>query len=220
MKAIVTTVACMGAVAAALAQPALPDPKVDGRLALAILRPAATLTVTSSAFGAGQAIPVKYSDYGEKVSPALAWTGAPAGAKAFVVLAEDPDAQAPKPFLHWSIYNIPANVTQIDEAIPGLPRLPELGGALQGRSSRGNTGYMGPRPPKGDPPHHYHFQVLAIDATATLDPNVSREQLLTALAGHVVAGGEIVGLSRRLPPRSKGSHPCHALVSRSRYRRR
>jgi Raf kinase inhibitor-like YbhB/YbcL family protein len=196
MKGVMTAAAWMGCLAAlAPAQPMSPTPKVDTRLALAILSPTATLTVTSSAFRNGQAIPLKYSDYGEKVSPALRWEGAPASAKSFVVLAEDPDAQTPKPFVHWSLYNLPATVTQIDEGIPGMPRLPELGGAYQGRSSRGNTGYMGPRPPKGDPPHHYHFQVFALDTTLTLDPNVSREQLLTAMTGHVVAGGETVGFA-------------------------
>jgi Raf kinase inhibitor-like YbhB/YbcL family protein len=195
MTGVMTAALCAGSVMAmTLAQPTRPAPQVDTRLALAILAPPATLTVSSTAFRAGQAIPLKYSDYGEKVSPALRWTGAPAGAKAFVVLVEDPDAQAPKPFLHWSIYNLPPAVTQLDEGVSGLPRLPELGGALQGRSSRGNTGYTGPRPPKGDPAHHYHFQVFALDAPLALDPNVSRERLLAAMAGHVVAGGETIGL--------------------------
>ena len=207
MKAVMTMIACLGGLAVTFAQPAPAQPpanapKADTRLALAILKPAVTLAVTSTAFASGQAIPLKYSDYGEKVSPALRWSGAPASVKVFVVLAEDPDAQAPKPFLHWSLYNLPATVTQLEEGIPGMPRLPELGGALQGRSSRGNTGYMGPRPPKGDPPHHYHFQVLALDGPVALDPNVSRERLLAALAGHVVAGGEIVGLFAA-PPSAK-----------------
>ena len=203
MTGVITVAAWVGCLAAvALAQPAPPAPKADTRLALAILTPAATLTVTSPAFRAGQSIPLKYSDYGEKVSPALRWAGAPESAKAFIVLAEDPDAQAPKPFLHWSLYNLPITVTQLEEGIPGLPRLPELGGALQGRSSRGNTGYMGPRPPKGDRPHHYHFQVFALDAPLTLDPNASREQVLAAMTGHVVAGGETIGVFAA-PPSAK-----------------
>jgi Phosphatidylethanolamine-binding protein len=77
----------------------------------------------------------------------------------------------------------------------GKPRMP----AHQGRSSRGNTGYVGPRPPKEDPPHHYHFQVFALDASVTLDPDVSREQLLTAMTGHAVAGGETVGMFAASP---------------------
>jgi Raf kinase inhibitor-like YbhB/YbcL family protein len=194
MNRLLTIAACLGSLGAvALAQPATPTPKGDTRLAAAILEPAATLTVTSTAFSSGQPIPLKYSDYGEKVSPALRWEGAPPSAKSFVVMAEDPDAQAPKPFVHWLIYNVPVTVTHLDEGVPGLPRLPEFGGALQGRSSRGNTGYMGPRPPKGDPPHHYHFQVFALDALVALDPNASREQLLAAIAGHIVAGGKTLG---------------------------
>ncbi len=194
MKALFTVLAAVACAAAvALAQPANPAPKDDARLALAILKPAAMLTVTSSAFAVGQPIPLKYSEYGEKVSPAVQWAGAPATAQSFVLMMEDPDAKEPKPFVHWLLYNLPPSLTRLEEGIPGTPRLPELGGALQGRSSRGNTGYTGPRPPRGDPPHHYHVQVFALDAVLTLDPNVSREQLLSAMAGHVVAGGEVVG---------------------------
>ena len=66
-------------------------------------------------------------------------------------------------------------------------------GALQGRNSRGQIGYMGPRPPEGDPPHHYHFQVFALDAPLTMPPGADREALLAAMRGHVLARGETVG---------------------------
>jgi phosphatidylethanolamine-binding protein (PEBP) family uncharacterized protein len=52
---------------------------------------------------------------------------------------------------------------------------------------------MGPRPPKADQPLHSHFQVFALDVPLKLDRNVSREQLLSARTGHVVAGGETIG---------------------------
>jgi Raf kinase inhibitor-like YbhB/YbcL family protein len=153
----------------------------------------AKLTVTSSAFAAGQAIPVPYSQYGEKFSPPLAWSGAPASTKSFAVIAEDPDAKPVTPFVHWLVYNLPASVTRLHESVPPAPRLDDPANALQGRNSRGQVGYMGPRPPAGDPPHHYHFEVFALDATLSVDPGADREALMKAMAGHVIGTGETVG---------------------------
>jgi Raf kinase inhibitor-like YbhB/YbcL family protein len=153
---------------------------------------AAAISVTSKSFSANGSIPVKYADYGEKVSPDLSWSGVPASAKALVLLVEDPDAREPKPFVHWVLYNLPPSTKALPESIPGQPRLPEFGGVLQGRNSRGTIGYFGPRPPKGDPPHHYHFQIFAVDAPLTLDPSATATAVLAALKGHVVAAGELV----------------------------
>jgi len=69
-------------------------------------------------------------------------------------------------------------------------------GALQGRNGRGTIGYFGPRPPKGDPSHHYHFQVFAVDAMLDLDPRAPAAEVIAAAARHVVAGGELVGVYR------------------------
>lgn len=71
-------------------------------------------------------------------------------------------------------------------------------GLLQGNGSRGSAGYYGPHPPVGDPPHHYHFQLFALDAVLTLPPGANREQLLDAIKGHVLAKGELVGSYRQL----------------------
>jgi Raf kinase inhibitor-like YbhB/YbcL family protein len=108
-------------------------------------------------------------------------------------MMEDPDAKEPKPYVHWLLYNVPASTTRLPESMPSALRLDDPKGALQGRNSRGQIGYMGPRPPEGDPPHHYHFQVFALDAPLTLQPGADREALLAAMSGHVVARGETVG---------------------------
>jgi Raf kinase inhibitor-like YbhB/YbcL family protein len=105
------------------------------------------MTVSSHAFSANGTVPPKHADYGEKISPDLSWTGTPASAKSVVLMVEDPDAKEPKPFVHWVTYNLPPSLTALPESIPNTPRLPEFGGALQGRNSRGTTGYFGPRPP-------------------------------------------------------------------------
>jgi Raf kinase inhibitor-like YbhB/YbcL family protein len=152
--------------------------------------------VSSRAFSANGTIPAKHADYGEKVSPDLSWTAVPSSAKSVVILAEDPDAKEPKPFVHWVLYNLPPSFSALPESVPGTPRLPEFKGALQGRNSRGTTGYFGPRPPKGDLAHHYHFQVFAVDIMLSLDPGATATAVLTAMKGHVVARGELVGLFR------------------------
>jgi Raf kinase inhibitor-like YbhB/YbcL family protein len=158
---------------------------------------AGQLAVTSSAFQSGQPIPLPYSQDGENFSPAISWTGMPANTRTFAVLVEDPDAKEPKPYLHWSIYNLPASVTSLHESIPTHPQLPDLSNARQGRTSRGTIGYVGPRPPVGDPPHHYHFQVFALDIALGLPPGAERVALLDAMKGHVLASGEVVGTFRR-----------------------
>jgi Raf kinase inhibitor-like YbhB/YbcL family protein len=182
-------VACLSAAAPAQEPPrplAIQQVKGDG----------ATIVVTSRAFRNNAVIPLRHSDYGEKVSPDFAWTGVPATAKALVVLMEDPDAREPKPFVHWVLYNLPPALNALPESVPGVPRLPEFGGALQGRNSRGTTGYFGPRPPKGDPAHHYHLQVFALDAPLSLNPGATASAVLTALDGHVVGKGELVATFR------------------------
>jgi Raf kinase inhibitor-like YbhB/YbcL family protein len=153
------------------------------------------IAITSTSFAGNGTIPTKHADYGEKISPALSWT-VPPSAKSLVVIVEDPDAKEPKPFVHWVLYNLPPSFAALPEAVPGAPRLPEFGGALQGRNSRGTIGYFGPRPPKGDPAHHYHFQVFAVDAMLELDPGATASVVVAAMNKHVVGRGELVGLYR------------------------
>jgi Raf kinase inhibitor-like YbhB/YbcL family protein len=152
----------------------------------------AQITVTSPSVTPNGPLPLVHSDYGERVSPALHWSGVPAEAKSIALIMEDPDAQEAKPFVHWMLYNLPATVTSIPESITGLPRLPELSGALQGRNSKGTIGYFGPRPPTSDPAHHYHFQIFAVSEMLPIQPSASREALLAALHGHVLAAGDLV----------------------------
>jgi Raf kinase inhibitor-like YbhB/YbcL family protein len=149
------------------------------------------LKVGRGGFAAGAAMPAKYSEYADGVSPPLAWN-AVAGAKSYAIIMEDPDAPQ-KPFVHWLAWNIPASVTSLPEGVQEQPRLTEPDGVLQGRTTRGSTGYYGPRPPVGDPAHHYHFQVFALDTVLALPFGADRDQLVKALEGHVLAKGVVVG---------------------------
>src|SRR5574340_1252547 len=95
----------------------------DGRSAPPAQRAGATITLTSTAFADGAAIPKRYARAGEDVSPPLAWTDVPAGAKELALICEDPDAPdpadpRPDPWVHWVVYKIPASAAGMPEAIP------------------------------------------------------------------------------------------------------
>jgi len=150
------------------------------------------LRVTSDSFVADGAIPLKHSEYADGLSPQLTWS-AIKGAKSYAIIMEDPDAKPITPFVHWVAWNIPSNVTSLPMGLQEQEKLtlpPEM---LQGRTSRGSVAYFGPRPPVGDPDHHYHFQIFALDRVLDIPPGSDRDTLLAAAKGHVLAKGELVG---------------------------
>jgi Raf kinase inhibitor-like YbhB/YbcL family protein len=149
-------------------------------------------TVSSPAFGPSAPIPMRHSDYADGVSPALSWT-AVQGAASYVIIMEDPDAHPVQPFVHWLAWNIPAGVTSLPEGLQEQPRLTEPEGVLQGRTTRGSTGYYGPRPPVGDPAHHYHFQIFALDKMLSVPAGADRDTLIAAMKGHVISESGLVG---------------------------
>jgi Raf kinase inhibitor-like YbhB/YbcL family protein len=155
------------------------------------------LSVTSPAFKHGAPIPPTYSAYGEDVSPPLKWDKVPEGTQSFVVLMEDPDAAKPKPFIHWVLYNLPADTRELRTGIPAHARVADIGQPEQGQNSRGSIGYFGPKPPKGDPAHHYHFQVFALDRRLDVPLGAKRADILKAMARHVLAKGEVVGTFKK-----------------------
>ena len=149
-----------------------------------------SLTVKSKSFS--DEIPRRYSEYADGVSPEISWTPVE-GAKSYALILEDPDAKKVRPFVHWVAWNIPADLTAVPEGLQGLAQLTESEGLLQGKTSGGSIGYFGPRPPAGDPPHHYHFQVFALDTVLDAPPGVERDVVLAAMKGHVLASGELIG---------------------------
>jgi Raf kinase inhibitor-like YbhB/YbcL family protein len=138
----------------------------------------------------------KYSEYYDGVAPRVFWATVK-GAKSYALIMEDPDAKPIRPFVHWVAWNIPANYNHVPEGLQEQERVtdPLL---LQGRTSRGSAGYFGPRPPVGDPPHHYHFQVFALDTKLDVPPGAERDDVLKAMSGHVLAAGEVVGTYQQL----------------------
>jgi Raf kinase inhibitor-like YbhB/YbcL family protein len=143
-------------------------------------------------------IPAQYVADGDNASPAIEWSSFPQGTKSFVLIADDPDAAQPKPFTHWLAYDIPALTTKLREGVPGTPVLQDPKNMRQGANSMGSIGYTGPKPPVGDPPHHYHFQVFALDVdTLGLEPGAKRDAVLKAMEGHVLAKGQTIGTFER-----------------------
>jgi len=155
-------------------------------------RAAGSITVSSVTIPSLAAIPLKHSEYADGVSPQLSWTPV-AGAKSYAIIMEDPDAKPVTPFVHWLAWNIPASVTQLSEGLQEQLRLTVPEGVLQGLTTRGSPGYYGPKPPVGDAPHRYHFQVFALDGELQNPPGADREELIAAMRGRVLAKGELVG---------------------------
>lgn len=160
------------------------------------------LSVKSATIKANGPIPAKHSEYADGVSPVLSWS-AVEGAKSYAIIMEDPDAKPITPFVHWVAWNIPANVTSLPEGLQEQPRLTEPEGLMQGVTSYGNVGYFGPKPPVGDPNHHYHFLILALDTTLNLPAGADRDRVLAAVKDHVLAKGELVGTYKQTvkPPK-------------------
>jgi len=152
------------------------------------------LTLTSSAFTHGQAIPREYTCDGDDVSPPLGWEGVPGGAKSLALIVDDPDAPdpaAPKmTWVHWVLYNLPASVT----ALPPGVRQADLP-AREGVNDWKRTGYGGPCPPIGR--HRYFHKLYALDAPLPDLGTPTKAALEKAMAGHVLASAELVGTYQR-----------------------
>lgn len=124
------------------------------------------LTLRSADMSAGGSLNAQqvYNSFGcsgKNVSPALSWSGAPAGTKSYAITLYDPDAPTGSGWWHWVVYNIPASATGVASGA-GNTGGPLPSGALQGRTDFGTSGYGGPCPPAGDKAHRYIFTVYAL----------------------------------------------------------
>ena len=119
-----------------------------------------TFSLLSNHFTDGGTLPDAQVQAKGNSSPHLRWSGAPAGTRSFAVTCYDPDAPTGSGFWHWTVANIPADVTELleDASSGGLPR-----GAVEGRTDFGAPGYGGAAPPPGHGPHRYIFTVFAVD---------------------------------------------------------
>jgi Raf kinase inhibitor-like YbhB/YbcL family protein len=143
------------------------------------------IRLTSPAFEDGGTIPRRFTCDGDDVSPPLAWSGVPSGARSLSLLVEDPDAPSGT-FVHWTVYGLAQDITRLE-----ADRLPD--DAREGESSFGDDGYRGPCPPEGDEPHRYVFTIYALRAAPDLDPGAAPEAVRDAIAEGAIARGQLTG---------------------------
>jgi hypothetical protein len=150
------------------------------------------LTILSSAFADGAEIPMRHTCEGDDVSPPLAWTGVPAGAKSLALVVDDPDAPdpaAPKmTWVHWVLYELPPTASGLPEAPPHGALPP---GTREGRNDWKRTGWGGPCPPIGR--HRYFFKLYALDATLGDLGTPTKAKLEEAMDGHVLEKAQLMG---------------------------
>jgi Raf kinase inhibitor-like YbhB/YbcL family protein len=137
---------------------------------------------------------------GGDISPALSWSGAPAGTKSFAITMYDPDAPTGSGWWHWVVFNIPAKVTSLPEGAGNVKKHSMPKGAIQSRTDFGIDGYGGPCPPKGDKPHHYQITLFAVDVAKL--PDAKSASVSPALVGfdlhfHTLAKATLTGLYGR-----------------------
>ncbi len=152
------------------------------------------MQITSTAFEEGATIPKQYTGDGKDVSPPLRWSDAPAGTKSFALICDDPDAPRKEPWVHWVLFNLPADTKELPEGVPTKETLTSA--AKQGKNDFGNIGYGGPAPPKGKP-HRYYFKIYALDAMLDLKEGATKQQLEAAMKGHILAQGQVIGTYSR-----------------------
>ncbi len=148
------------------------------------------IKVTSTAFEESGMIPAKYTCDGEDISPPLKLESVPEGTRSIALIADDPDAPMGT-FVHWVLFNLPADTRELAENMPKKERLEN--GAIQGETDFGKKkeGYGGPCPPSGT--HRYYFKVYALDAMLDLGPDAKKKDVEKAMEGHILAQGQLMG---------------------------
>lgn len=162
------------------------------------------MILTSSAVNDGREIEKKYTVEGEDVSPDLAWADVPSGTQSLALICEDPDAPSPRkpaanPWVHWIIFNIPADVSELSSGVERELQIETIPGARHGLNSWSSdrVGYRGPAPPPGSGKHRYFFRLFALDSVLDLEAGATKQQLLDQMTGHVLAESQLVATFER-----------------------
>lgn len=150
------------------------------------------MKISSSVFEQGGIIPAEYTCDGADVSPPLKWESVPDGTKSIALISDDPDAPMGT-WVHWILFNLPANTRELPENVPTDGTLPD--GAKQGTTDFGRTGYGGPCPPSGT--HRYFFKVYALGMMLDLPAGSRKSDLLRAMENRVLAEGQLMGKYKR-----------------------
>jgi Raf kinase inhibitor-like YbhB/YbcL family protein len=154
------------------------------------------MRLSSSAFSEQGSIPPKYTCDSDDASPPLAWDDVPNGTTSFALIVDDPDAPdpaAPKMvYVHWVVYDIPASTRALSESA-SPKNLPA--GAREGKNDFGHTHYGGPCPPIGR--HRYFHKLYALDTSLGDRGQLSKNEVLDAIKGHVLAEAQLIGTYER-----------------------
>ncbi len=155
-----------------------------------------TLTISSPAFADGEPMAVKYTCEGRDISPALLWEGVPKAARSLALIVDDPDAPDPEAprmvYVHWVLYNLPPDTGGLPE---GTTTQDLPAGTREGLNDWQRTGYGGPCPPIGR--HRYFFKLFALDVVLDDLGEPTKDELLKAMEGHVLAKTEVVGTYKK-----------------------
>jgi Raf kinase inhibitor-like YbhB/YbcL family protein len=149
------------------------------------------MKLTSAAFAPGGAIPEQYTCDGANSHPPLAFEDVPAEAKSLALIMDDSDVPRDRipsgVFDHWVVFNIPPKTEGITEGgqVPGTP----------GKNGREQDAYTGPCPP--DKEHRYFFRLYALDTQLALKKGATKQDVLSAIEGHVIAQAELMGTYNR-----------------------
>jgi len=163
----------------------------EARTALELMPAKGKLTVTTPAFKPGEQIPFENTQYRSNTFPGLTWSKGPAATKTYAIIMQDNSLLLRgQPILHWTLFNIPASVTKLDA---GMAPAGNPAGSAYGPNYLGAAKpYTGPRTPPG-PGDDYHFEVFALDTTIPAEAGSDYAAMTKAMAGHVLASGEVVG---------------------------
>jgi Raf kinase inhibitor-like YbhB/YbcL family protein len=159
----------------------------------------AVMTLSTIGWTDGGTVALKYTQAGEEVSPPLTWSGAPDPTASFVLIVRDIDAlRGNDDTLHWLVWNIPGKATTLPEHVPHGPELPD---GMRQISATGPY-YRGPAAPASGPPHHYVFELYALDSMIDVQPvgaspADTRTAVMAAMAGHIRGKASLVGLFKR-----------------------
>lgn len=158
-----------------------------------------SLTLTSPSFADKAEIPRVHTCQGRDVSPALAWSGAPAGTRSLALIVDDPDAPDPAApqgtWVHWVVYNLAPDAGGLPEGAGAAP-LPR--GARAGVNDWGRAGWGGPCPPIGR--HRYVFKLFALSTVLPdLGDRATKLALEQAMDPHVLESAHLTGTYQKTP---------------------
>ncbi len=167
-----------------------------GSLSSALSQPAASappgnrpppMILSSSGFEDGGVLPSQFSGLAANPeSPPLSWLNAPVGTKSFVLQLRDMEPIRDRNFvdvIHWFAFNIPGTATSLPQGIPAIATLPD--GSVQIANFSGKPGFIAPGAPAGAY-HHYLIELFALDTTIPLTSTAGRDQVITAMSGHIL----------------------------------